>query len=311
MKRQLFIVFCIAYLTCSCNEKQAKKISTDKKARSRISKVVSSVADTNHAFEEEIADSSHTIKETRLRFPNFTVVLHDFKGYESPTEYNTAYFDTTNFVFNTNEKKDTEEEEDKNYLETLIVKKDTVDLSEDLDERINNTLFEIIPNNPHDKFRISACYLSYLGEVLDHRKYTTSAFLKLETKLLRFAEKTAAINLKDSVGRYFWAFPHTADMVAVTVKNGKVVPVKKANTKSQDEIESNYDLNEIKRIKTKYKLKDTIVVIPGEYDYTATLTKNKKLFGYGYDAYLFRIDVYHNNAPAETKYIRIYISYGC
>ncbi|MFC5271629.1 hypothetical protein [Adhaeribacter terreus] len=54
-----------------------------------------------------------------------------------------------------------------------------------------------------------------------------------------------------------------------------------------------------------------MVVIPGEYDSVATLTRNKKLYNYGYDAFLFRLQRFSKKKLIETKYIVVSIAYGC
>jgi hypothetical protein len=100
-------------------------------------------------------------------------------------------------------------------------------------------------------------------------------------------------------------------MEAITVVDGEIVPVKKRNTKKQVEDEEFRYNKELERIKKKYSLRDTLVVIPGEYDTVATLTKDKKLYGYGYDFFLFKIERYNKNKKIDTKYIVVSIMYGC
>ena len=95
------------------------------------------------------------------------------------------------------------------------------------------------------------------------------------------------------------------------MKDGKIEPVKKRNTKEQIDWEKKQLQEEFVRIKKKYQLHDTLVVIPGEYDTVATLTKKGKLFAYGYNSFLFRLERFRNKKRIETKYIVVSIGYGC
>jgi hypothetical protein len=252
-------------------------------------------------------------KETRLRYKDFTLVFHDFKGYESDWENDERiYFGQFGgddsggeAVFND------EERYNEDYKETLIVKKDTLHLSEILfDDRINNTLIEIIPVNPDDRFKIYFCYLSKLGEIFDHRNRTNAEIDTFYSSNLSVDEQTRFYKLEDSASFFFRALPHTPDMVEITVVENEIVPVQ-SNTKKQMDWEEQQYREELERIKKKYKLKDTLVVIPGEYTTVVTLTRDQKLFGYGYESLLFSVEHYSRKKQVETKYIVIYIAYGC
>lgn len=198
------------------------------------------------------------------------------------------------------------EEPDNSFIES-----DTTILSEDLDDRINNTLIQIIPTNKNDMFVVSIGYISSINEIIDERNHSQEDIKYFYDNWKANNEKTKTVPIKDSANYFFRALPHTPDMEEVTVVNGKVVPVKKGNTQEQINYERKFYQDEIVRIKNKYKLKDTLVVIPGEYNTVATLTKNKKLFGYNYDSFLFRIDRYNDKKLLESKYIIVHISYGC
>lgn len=275
-------------------------------------------SENNNSFQENEPIGANQPKETRLRYTDFSIVFYDFKGYSvdyfgQSEDYSGKGYssgDTSEAALNI-EEKIIGDSENKDYKETLIVKKDTLHLSEDLDERINNTLIQIIPTNKNDMFKMSYCYLSNLGEIIDYRKYSRDELDKLYVNAIHLSEKTKYFTIKDSANFYFKALPHTSDMEAVTVVDGKVVPVKKGNTKDQIAWEQKQFEEEFNRIKKKYHLKDTLVVIPSESGLTATLTKDNKLFDYVYDSFLFRIDHYRNNKLIETKYIVIAITYGC
>jgi hypothetical protein len=244
----------------------------------------SHIQETNSYEEPEDPES----KETRIRFKNFTLVIHDFKGYEIVTSdinesedeikdrtywgHYGGHSDLKQAILNDNEI------DNEDYKETLISLKDTLHLSESLvmggnDNRIwPTTLFQIIPNNSQDRFMVSYRYLSYLNDI---------------------KEQTPLYTLKDSAQYFFRALPHSS------------------NTQEEfDWVQYHYS-KELDRIKKKYNLRDTLVVIPGEYNTELTLTNGNELFSYGYESYLFQIECYNNNKLIEKKYVVIYIAYGC
>ncbi|SFQ45838.1 hypothetical protein SAMN05444144_10555 [Flavobacterium akiainvivens] len=282
------------------------------------------LADTGEGSEVSEPDSLPR-KETRLRYKNFTVVIHDFDFNEARQVYPEG--ENLYYPFYSDDQEENRrnahallnigERDSANYKETLIVLKDTIGLNEDFgdpnDSRINNTLIQILPGNRKDTFKVSFCYLSTLNQIVDRRNYKDeeleALYLAAESHMVK--EQTPYVTIKDSLGLYFRALPHTADMQAVTVVNGAVKPVNKPNTKEQVNQEQKQWEDEVARIKYKYALNDTLVVIPGEYDTVATLTRNKKLYGYMYDAYLFKIERFSKGKKVETKYVVISILYGC
>lgn len=271
-------------------------------------------SDYNDDIDEDEIPPTLEPEITRLRFPNFTLLIHDFKGYETHGDFGNRHYygqfggggESQQAWLNDDEM------EDSNYIQTLIVVKDTVAISEILfDNRINNTLFEIVPVNKSDRFKISYCYLSRLNEIVDERNFSTEEMRNIDyEKLVHINEQTPYYPLTDSANLFFRARPHSPDMIEVTVKDGEVVPVN-PNTPEQLNWEQNQTDQDFTRIKKKYHLRDTLVVIPGEYNTVATLTKENKLFGYGYDSFLFKIERYTNRDLVETKYVQIYIAYGC
>lgn len=151
MKRIIWSLFCIIVITISCN----KKLVTDT-AHTQVS--VDSVY-TGYENKETDIEPKTEPKQTRLRFPGYTVVFHNFKGYDL------SYSDDETLIYifggNNNNPYATlnfEERELEDYIETIIVKQDSVYINEDLDERINNTLIQIIPQDSKDRFKISMCF---------------------------------------------------------------------------------------------------------------------------------------------------------
>jgi hypothetical protein len=266
----------------------------------------------NNSSEEETLGKQ--IKETRLRFTEYTAVIHNFKGYEITINDDEANYQGDFSGGNHNEQAllNTNERDNEDYIETLIVLKDTIELSEMLfDDRINNTLFEIIPKNNQDKFSISYCYMSVLSEVIDHRQLDIQSLQQFNyDSLLIVEEQTEFYSLLDSASYFFTTLPHSPDMQEVKVTNGKI-NVLQQNTTEQLSWEQLQFEKEMVRIKQKYGLKDTLVVIPGEYNTVATLNKDAQLFCYSYVSFLFKIERTNPVGLIEKKFIKIYIAYGC
>ena len=266
-------------------------------------------------YDDELEQDMEEPKDTRLRYPHFTMVFHNFKGYEK--EWGNIE-GTYTLQFGPNDeniimaKLNDDEKENEDYIETLIAMSDTMFLSEILfDDRINNTLIEFIPGTSTDLFKVSMCYLSSINEVIDYRKYIPQQLDQLYNESIHLNEITQYTFLSDSAHFFFRAMPHTSDMEEVKVVDGKIVPAKKRNSRTQIHQEQRYYEEEIARVKKKYNLRDTLVVIPAEYDRVATLTDDSHLFGYSYDAFLFRIDRYNKKKLIETKYVAVSIAYGC
>jgi hypothetical protein len=310
----LLILLCMA---CS-------KRTTAPLTQTAVADTITAVNDTA-GFDTAYNNTSDTLsRETRLRYNDFTVVLHDFDGYagmmfERGNSYPYYSDDEAENRSHAQALLNVDERENEGYLKTLVVLKDTVSLYESFgdhgydDNRINNTLLQIVPQNSGDTFKVSFCYLSRLSEIIDSRKYSGEELDALyeQAEARHIDEQTPYVQVRDSAGLYFRALPHMPDMEAVKVINGKITPVKRANTRKQVNEEERQWEREYKRIKKKYSLNDTLVVIPGEYDTVATLTKDKKLYGYEYETFLFRIERFSNGKKAGAKYIAVTILYGC
>jgi hypothetical protein len=233
-------------------------------------------------------------KKSTIRFENFTVLIYDFDPFES--EYGDSI----------------ERRNEKIIHEKQIIRKDTVLFSEDLDQRFNNSLLQIIPKNNKDIFKMTFCYLTRVYELISNITLSDDETEQLYANSNTYKDKTKPIQIKDSSGLYFYLVPHTSDMESITVKNGKIVPVHERNTDKQNALEEKAIAQELKRIKKKYQLKDTNVVMDDEYQTIARFTGNKKLYDYVYDAFFIRIDRFNQQGILlESKYIQIDIQYGC
>jgi hypothetical protein len=83
-------------------------------------------------------------------------------------------------------------------------------------------------------------------------------------------------------------------------------------TQEEEEVrEKKYFEGEMERIKKKYKMRDTDVYIPSEYGTYAKLTKQKSLFDYQVNAFVFKIQCLRKEKIIETRYIRISIATTC
>jgi hypothetical protein len=163
-----------------------------------------------------------------------------------------------------------------------------------------------------DIFKMTFCYLTRVYELISNITLSDDETEQLYANSNTYKDKTKPIQIKDSSGLYFYLVPHTSDMESITVKNGKIVPVHERNTDKQNALEEKAIAQELKRIKKKYQLKDTNVVMDDEYQTIARFTGNKKLYDYVYDAFFIRIDRFNQQGILlESKYIQIDIQYGC
>lgn len=297
----------------SCNGQNHGASNKASNARTYYSFEASDVSDYSHIqdtnYNEKPEDSES--KETRIRFKNFTLVIHDFKGYiigynsEWEDEIGERTYwgqfgggsDLEQAILNDNEI------ENEDYKETLISLKDTLHLSESLvmggnDNKINKTLFQIIPKIDGENYQISFCYLTSLYEMFQYRNLSEIEFEKLYKNRFFKEESTDYFSIKDSSKFYF-------PLTLLADHNEQAWYTNGTMSKSF------YD-TEIKRIKNKYSLSDTLIEFSGEGGSSyATLTKDKKIFGYDTFAYLLKINRLKDKKILETKYIVIYIAYGC
>lgn len=290
MKANVFIC-CILLLSIGCHKIRKQSQATN------------IVADTttygNNSAAYKSDEDSISYKDTHLRFPEFDLVLHKFYGYYVHPEDNTLVGEYAADLLR----------DSLNNNEILVARRDTVSLSEDLDERLNKTLFQLVPKNKQDYFKVSMVYIGRLTEIYDSIRYAGD-MERYEKESRNVKETTKYVKLTDSAGYYFRATPHTADMVPVTVKNGKMV-YKTDTTEAEMKAEEQYNTNELDKIKRKYNLRDTLVEYPGEYTYYGTLTGNKLIYSYEYESYIIKINRYHKKKLVETKYIVVSIMYGC
>lgn len=261
--------------------------------------IADTTANSNDTIVYESKEDSISYKDTYLRFPEFDLILHKFYGYYVNSEDNTLVGD-----YGVDLVKDSLTD-----TELLVARRDTVKLSEDLDERLNKTLLQLVPKNKDDRFKLSMAYVGHLWEYYDSILYAGD-MERYEKVYHNVRETTKYVKLTDSAQLYFRATPHTADMVPVVVKNGKMV-MERSTTDAEMKAEEQYYTKELDKIKRKYKLRDTLVEYPGEYTYYGNLTGNKRIYGYEYESYIIKIERYRKKKLIETKYVVVSIMYGC
>lgn len=269
-------------------------------------------------------------KRTKLKYDNFDLVIHDFNafGSERPEfceDCDWQFFPSYDEFENENdpgvEGWFLEDSTGVNLVELCLrVTKDTLHLAEDFghegesDNQLYNTLIQIIPKYKEDTYKISMCYETLLYETLDQKGYiekenngTIESFYENHE---RHREYTTYIPLEEKHKGFFLALPHLPELIETRLVDG--VPINyDVNYEKQLEQEQKTNDAELKRIKKKYNLTDTLIHVPGEYDTYITLNRGKQLFGYTYENYLFKIERMQGNVRKETKYISVNILSGC
>ncbi|AWH86225.1 hypothetical protein HYN59_14390 [Flavobacterium album] len=236
-------------------------------------------------------DGDRQAEDTRIVYPSFEVVFHGFAGYDVDRKNGKLYGDPD----------DVELRLANNGLkEALIAKKDTVMLGESPEYTTENKLLEIISKNQDDKFKVSMYYTSSLNEVFNDRGLSTKEIEKAYENADKYNEITKEIALRDSLGFFR----------TITLESSTDEAFEKEKKFNPGQHYYDEDLNRVKR---KYNINDTVVLMNGgDYgDRKVTLVRKGRLFEYTYDSYIIKIERYNKGQLAETKYIEIMISYGC
>jgi hypothetical protein len=244
MKNVSFIIIS-CFLLYACQKTQQQLINTDPQVQDTIP------SEADIVIYDSSADTAYH-KDTYIKFAEFDIKLHKFYGY---------YIDEQNHEFITDYGADLVNDT-VSGIEMLVARGDTVSLSEDLDERLNKTVLQIVPKDKDDRFKLSMAYIGNLWEYYDSIRYAGN-MERYEKERVTVKEPTKFVKLIDSANFYFHATPHTADMVPVDTKDGKMI-LKTSTTEKEMKAEEDYYVNELDKIKKKYKLRDTLVEYPGE-----------------------------------------------
>lgn len=228
-----------------------------------------------------------------LQYPDYAIYFPDFKGYEgSGTNANGSWEYTTRFTPIEGLPKEKEadlltERVNDSVWEKIQVYSDTLHLCEDVGVYVDNTHMQIIPTDKRDHFVVSYCMLTRLNEASTDRDFPGGS---------SWQEYTPFIRLRDSVRNQFVIVPPDD-----RVLYGWPGPT-----------EDDYYARQLAAIKRKYRLQDTLIEISGEGGSSyITLKKGKKLYGYGRESYLIRVEQYRNGRFRSRKFIVITMSFGC
>lgn len=228
-----------------------------------------------------------------LQYPEYAIYFPHFKGYEKDVaNVNGSWEYSTPTPFTASDERPKEadllmEQVNDSVREKIQVYKDTLHLSEDVGVYLDNTRMHIIPSDRHDRFVVSYCMLTRLNETSTDRDFPGGS---------SWQEYTPFIRLRDSVRNQF-----VIDAPDDRVLYGQPGPK-----------EDDYFARQLAAIKRKYRLQDTLIEISGEGGSSyITLKKGKKLYGYGRESYLIRVEQYRNGRLRSRKFIVIYMSFGC
>jgi hypothetical protein len=209
-----------------------------------------------------------------LLFPHFELHIPNFMPAELERIERDDYYDYT--FYGDSAYANVCWPEDEDYPLGLAVKKDTIMLSEDLDNSVGDKEFVIQPKNTSDKFRLSMGSLHRTYEITDNRQ-------KMDEPLeepLSWSDSTPYLQLRDSALHFL----EPLDTTPVSLHES---------------------------IQSKYNLRDTLVIVPGEYSIIAEFTRDGKLFTTWTDYYILKIERIQTNGEVEVKYVGFWINDSC
>jgi hypothetical protein len=173
--------------------------------------------------------------------------------------------------------------DERDIFRGLLVKNDTMFISENLDNGFSGKQIRIIPVNKNDRFNVSYACMQSLNEIEDDRETAVRTPKPKDYTWFSLEQLSAYRPMKDSLLYYFTLPP-------------------------LGEVE--YEANKLP-FKQRYKLKDTSFVIPGEYGTYVSFVRNKQYFGYGITHFYLRIERIVNGKVISTRYVVIWINDSC
>lgn len=230
---------------------------------------------------EDIRNAIYTGEEpainTYIKYKNFSLTIHDYKVYEATIDYRIQQpmYEYEGSISNVK----TNITGDSSYY--LIPLKDTIRLEEWVFEDLSNRLISFTPLTSDKKdirFSVSASLLEKVFEQAP-RNEPEIGWEKWDENKVSWDGQTPYTQLKDSAG--YFRIPQINSF-------------------------DNFD-----NLKKELNLRDTLVVIEGEYDSVATVVYKNKACHFLIESIILRIDMYRREVLAETKYIQIFFSYGC
>lgn len=224
---------------------------------------------------KEIERGDEPSTNLNIKYADFFVTIYNYGAYETVVNYlegnKPIYFEYT-------EKKDLDIKIDGVNQCYLIPHKDTILLNEFVFNDLSNKILKITPtiNEKGIKFKLSA----RLYERIWQQWSRDINYEKWDTLQEKWEDISPPIEIKDSAN-YFFKIP---------------------------EIQT---LSDFSQLYEDLNLRDTLVVIEGEYDDVATIVYKNRPAHFVVDDILLRVDMYRLETLIETKYIRIVFSYGC
>lgn len=219
-----------------------------------------------------IAEGEEPSTNTNIKYSNFMVTIYNYGVYQTVIDYNHNNKEYYNDDRSYNVVIDGV---DSCYLET---NKDTLELNEWVFNDISNKIMRIIPLTAKKdlSYKVSASLYERIWK--QQTDYSTTG--ELSDLSDQWEGISPAVTLKDSAKNYF-----------------KIPLVS--------------NISDFPDLKKRLALRDTLVVIEGEYDDVATIVYKNNPCHFVIDDILFRFDVFKKGVLIETKYLKITFSYGC
>lgn len=203
----------------------------------------------------------------RLFYPAFQFVLKGFQHTEEA--YGADGIAAENHYYQ-------EGSDGGNLSEVRTIEKDTIALYESMSTYDVIKHIKIVPKNVADRFVVSLAYGQYLNEVTDYTKPKSERHLDKHQHL---SELTPYKILPDTGGIFLPTFyEHT--------------------TQAEESVYR-------KTFAKKYGLKDTMMIIPREYDITVDFVKKGRYYTYSLGELYLRVQRFSGGKLAETRYIVI------
>lgn len=212
-------------------------------------------------------------RDLKLSFPAFALIAHHYVQYLHEEEEEQLPLGE--------EETYAKEEREREWQERLL--KDTVEINEDLDNYLHESVLEIVPKDPSDRSELFYAIHERIGEVYEPQKPYTSELLEEWQK-----QRIEYENVCD------YQRMHHACLFCFRPPD-------------RDE----YFTKRLAYLKTTLGLRDTSVHIFGESGFIANLVYKGRLSASDSDYILFRIERRHQNKLLETKYVRFWFNKTC
>lgn len=285
------LTFILVVFTGLCTISFTTRNSKEQLPQDRIEKVkilkdgvLYQTIDPNEKVNTEILKGHEPASNLAIRFNDYLFTIFDYGTYQSAINFNTGestYYKADSFYNMQITIKDYN-----NYYLSFPETQDTIKLEEWTFNNLFNSLIKIEPISPkadeHFKLSIAlneSIWESFLTTGKD--RWDESVYEKwAANEQVKWDGTTRFYPIKDSAN-YYYRVP---------------------------EMES---LTEFDELTQKLSLRDTLVVIPGEYDDVSTIVYKNKPCHFLVASGILKIEKYKGTEVKDTKYIKIEFSYGC